>query len=311
MMDFTKKFNIGLTLQTNLKEFENFLKRYHNQIHSFYFSPPVNRYFHTRSKVWHTFLLPGKKRLFFKMLQMIKDYGIELELLLNTLVLKDEYIKEAKELLDGKNIEIDSVCFLTDYYDSVVKYFPNKKYILSFNNGYRTKKEITNVIENIKFDTIVLGSAFIRNARLFEYLKQNNKEVYLLLNNGCSFNCTTCNNIGTVCSSFFKENLKKHSLDYLYALQSIFPYELHEGIIDTTNVCCFKISNRSSKLSFVKNVIDSYMENEVEKYVKKDKNAYAYWGRAGYFWKHFKHLNLEEIYKHKHKLFAKLGEKNE
>ena len=30
------------------------------------------------------------------------------------------------------------------------------------------------------------------------------------------------------------------------------------------NVCCFKISNRSSKLSFVKNVIDSYMNNEVE-----------------------------------------------
>ena len=96
-MDFTKKFNIGLTLQTNLKEFENFLKKYHNNIHSFYFSPPVNRYFHTRTKVWHAFMLPGKKRLFFKMLKMIKEYGIELELLLNTLVLKDEYIKESFE----------------------------------------------------------------------------------------------------------------------------------------------------------------------------------------------------------------------
>ena len=70
------------------------------------------------------------------MLKMIKDYGIELELLLNTLVLKDEYIKEAKELLDGKNIEIDSVCFLTDYYDSVVKYFPNKKVYLKLHLRY-------------------------------------------------------------------------------------------------------------------------------------------------------------------------------
>ena len=69
-----------------------------------------------------------------------------------------------------------------------------------------------NIIENYKFDTLVLGSAFIRNNRLFSYLASRNKEVYLLLNNGCSFNCTTCNNVGTVCSYFFKENLKKHSL---------------------------------------------------------------------------------------------------
>ena len=308
-MDFRKKFNIGLTVETNLKEFENFLKKYHNYIHSFYFSPPVNRYFHTRTKVWHTFMLPGKKRLFFKMLKMIKEYGIELELLLNTLVLNDEYIKEAKNLLEEKEIVIDSVCFLTKYYESVLKYFPNKKYILSFNNGFRTKTEITNMIQTINFDSIVLGSAFIRNERLFKYLNDEKKEVYLLLNNGCSFNCSTCNNVGTVCSSFFKENLKKHSLEYLYALQSIFPYELHEGIIDTTNVTCFKISNRSNNLKFVSNVMDSYMENEVLKYLKKDKQSFAYWGRAGYFWKHFKHMDLDKVYEFKHKLLKK-KEKN-
>ena len=307
-MDFSKKFNIGLTLETNLKEFENFLKKYHNYIHSFYFSPPVNRFFHTRTKVWHTFLLPGKKQLFWKMLKMIKDYGIELELLLNTLVLTDEYIKEASELLKNNNIEVDSVCFLTKYYDSVNKYFPTQKYILSFNNGFRTKQEITKTIETLKFNSIVLGSSFIRNSRLFEFLKENNKEVYLLLNNGCSFNCSTCNNVGTVCSNFFKENLKKYSVEYLYALQSIFPYELHDNIIDTTNVTCFKISNRSNKLSFVKNVIDSYMNNEVKKYLKRDKNSYAYWGRAGYFWKYFKHMDLEKILNYKTEILDRKGE---
>ena len=304
-MDFSKKFNIGLTLETNLKEFEEFLKKYHTYIHSFYFSPPVNRYFHTRTKVWHLFLLPGKKQLFWKMLKMIKSYGIELELLLNTLVLKDEYIKEASLLLKEKDIEIDSVCFLTQYYESVLNYFPNKKYILSFNNGFRSKTEISKMIENYKFNSIVLGSAFIRNSRLFSYLQESNKEVYLLLNNGCSFNCTTCNNVGTVCSSFFKENLKKHSVEYLYALQSIFPYELHENIIDTTNVKCFKISNRSNKLKFVKNTLDSYIYNEVDKYLAKDKNSYAFWGRAGYFWKHFKKMDLEKVYDFKKQILGK------
>ena len=310
-MDFTKKFNIGLTLETNLKEFECFVKEYHPYIHSIYFSPPVNKYFHTRSKVNQMFLLPGKKKLFWNMLKIAKEYGIELELLLNTLVLDDEMIKKASILLETHDIKVDSVCFLTQYYESVLKYFPNTKYILSFNNGFRTVKEIDNIIENYKFDTLVLGSAFIRNNRLFSYLASRNKEVYLLLNNGCSFNCTTCNNVGTVCSYFFKENLKKHSLDYLYALQSIFPYELHEGIIDTSNIKCFKISNRSNPLPFVKNVIDSYMTNEVLKYLKISKNSYAYWGRAGYFWPHFKKINLEKVLSYKEELFRKKVKNNE
>ena len=307
-MDFNKKFNIGLTLETNLKEFEAFLKEYHQYIHSIFFSPPVNKYFHTRSKVYKMFFLPGKKKLFWDMLKLAKQYGIELELLLNTLVLDDDMIEKASLVLVNHGIEVDSVCFLKQYYESVLKYFPDKKYILSFNNGFRIAKEIDNIIENYKFDTLVLGSAFIRNNRLFSHLASCGKEVYLLLNNGCSFNCTTCNNVGTVCSHFFKENLKKHSLDYLYALQSIFPYELHEGIIDTTNITCFKISNRSNELKFVKNVIDSYMENEVEKYLKKSKDSYAYWGRAGYFWPHFKKINLENVLFYKAKLFHKKGE---
>ena len=307
-MNFEKKFNIGLTLETNLKEFEEFLKKYHNYIHSIFFSPPVSRYFHTRSKVYHMFLLPGKKKLFWKMLGMAKEYGIELELLLNTLVLNDDLIKKASSLLDEHDIKVDSVCFLTQYYQSVMNYFPNCKYILSFNNGFRSSKEIDQMIENYKFDTIVLGSSFIRNNKLFSYLDEKGKEVYLLLNNGCSFNCTTCNNVGTVCSSFFKQNLKTHSVEYLYALQSIFPFEIHDGIIDTSCVKCFKISNRSNNLKFVKEAIDSYINNEVSQYVKKNKDAYAYWGRAGYFWKHYKKMDLEKIYEHKRKLFNRKEE---
>ena len=57
--------------------------------------------------------------------------------------------------------------------------------------------------------------------------------------------------------------------------------------------------------------MDSYIENEVEKYVKKDKNSYAYWGRAGYFWKHFKHMDLNKIFDYKQKILDKKGNSNE
>ena len=53
------------------------------------------------------------------------------------------------------------------------------------------------------------------------------------------------------------------------------------------------------------------MENEVLKYLKKDKQSFAYWGRAGYFWKHFKHMDLDKVYEFKHKLLKKKEKTNE
>lgn len=301
-MDFTKKFNVGLTLNTNIEEFEAFLKKYAKYIRSFYFSPPVNKYFHTRRNVALNFALPHKRKLFWRMLTLIKEYGVELELLLNTLVLNDDLIKRAADLLSQRGVKVDSVCFLTKYYDSVVEYFPSAKYILSFNNGFRTEKDINEAVENYNFDTIVLGSSFIRNDGLFKSLSDRNKEVYLLLNNGCSFNCATCNNVSTVCADFFKKNLQKRSVEYLYALQSIFPQELDEGIVDYDDVTCFKISNRGNGVKFLSEAMDSYILREVARYVDKDANCYAYWGRAGYFWKYFKKMNLNEILRLKKQL---------
>lgn len=303
-MDFTKKFNIGLTLNTNLKEFEEFLKKYHGYIRSFYFSPPINKYFHTRKKVAYAFMLPGKKKLFWQMLELIKSYGVELELLLNTLVLDDELIEQAADLMQEKGVTVDSVCFLTRYYDSAVKYFPSAKRILSFNNGFMTEKAIDSAIEKFEFDAMVLGSAFIRDNELFGRLRDKGIEVYLLLNNGCSFNCGTCNNVSSDCKKSFENNLKKHSAEYLYALQSIFPYELAEGIIDTTRVTCLKISNRCSDIRFVSEAMDSYINNEVAYYVGKSKNSYAYWGRAGFFWKYFRKFNLDSVEKIKKEILA-------
>ena len=75
-MDFEKRFNIGLTLETSPREFEEFLKKYSRYIHSIYFSPPLGKFYHTRSKVAMQFLIPGKKRAFWKMLGLAKEYGI-------------------------------------------------------------------------------------------------------------------------------------------------------------------------------------------------------------------------------------------
>ncbi len=301
-MDFTKKFNVGLTLETNLSKFNAFLERYHTYIHSVYFSPPIDRRFHTRSKIANYFLLPHKKKLFWQMLKLIKQYGIELELLLNTLCLNSELIEKASLLFTKRKIEIDSVCFIDKYYDDVMKYFPDKKYIYSFNNGFRTKGQIDLVIQNRRVNTFVLGSSFIRDNDLFAYLKDRKKEVYLLLNNSCSFNCKTCNTLDSTCFETFEQNKKSHSVEYLYALQSIYPNELRDGTINSSLVKCFKISNRGSNLTFIENALESYISNRVYEYVKSNPNNYAIWGRAGFFWKYFSSMDYEKILEYKQKI---------
>ena len=307
-MDFQKKFNIGLTLDTSFSDFKSFLNEYHPYIHSFYFSLPTSRYYHTRTKVAAEFMIPGKKKMFWDMLALAREYDIELELLFNTLRLDDALIEKAALTLEQRGVDVDSVCFLRPYYDSVTNVFPDKKYIWSFNNGFRSQKEISSVLENYRADAIVLGSLFIRNNALFDYLNEHQSGAYLLLNNGCSFNCDTCNNTQSVCSAAFERNLKQFSVEYLYALQSIFPEELHEGIIQADKVKCLKISNRSSHLRFVANAMDSYMHNEVLKYILSDRNNLAIWGRAGYFWKHYPSMDVDAIFRHKEEILHRIRE---
>jgi len=250
-------------------------------------------------------MIPGKKQAFWKMLSMIKKRGIELELLFNTLCIDGDLIKKAADALAVRGVDVDSVCFIKDYYDDVLKYFPNKKYIMSFNNGFRSRAEIDEVIRTYRADAFVLGSSFIRNNSFFEHLAAEGKEAYLILNNGCSFNCDTCNNTQSVCERSFTENLRTHSVEYLYALQSIFPSELHDGIIDTTHITCFKISNRSSDLRFIANAMDSYMNCEIMPYIEKSPKNYALWGRAGYFWRYFGKMDVNKILAYKEELLYK------
>lgn len=309
-MDFSKKFNIGLTLDTSLGDFESFLQDYSQYIRSIYFSPPISKYFHTRSIVANEFLLPGKKHQFWKMLELVSKYDVELELLFNTLRLDNKLISKAKDVLDNHGINVNSVCYIKDYHKAVEEFFPYTNKILSFNNGFQKKSDIDNAIANFNVDTFVLGSLFIRNNDFFKYLKDRKKGVYLLLNNACSFNCGTCNNVRSVCDSAFKKNLEKNSAEYLYALQSIFPFELVDGTIDTTNIDCFKISNRSSNIKFIRNALDSYIGGEIRKYVNSDKNNYALWGRAGFFWKYFKTFDLDRILEYKTQILSNLKSNN-
>lgn len=296
-MDFTRKFNFGLTLDTNLNKVDKFLAKYGQYIHSLYFSPPFGKQFHSRKKIAMQFMLPWKRRLFWQILQRARANGIEIELLLNTVGLIEADVKLAADGMARHGVMPDSVCFCQPYYQAVSKYFPTQKYIWSFNNVVRTAKEVELVAANYRVDAIVLGGCAIRNNQLFAHIKHTiGKQVYLLLNNACSFNCAKCGNaFGISCTDVFNKNRQTHSAEYLYALQSVFPCELYDGTINVADIYCFKLSTRSSDLTYAAKAIDSYTSGEVSTYVKQSKMNLALWGRVGYFWKLFSTMDFDEI----------------
>jgi hypothetical protein len=297
------KFNIGLTLSTNLKEFQCFLNDYRQHIESVYFSLPLGVNHQTRQKIHLLFSKKKKVALFWEMLRMIKAYGIELELLLNAYSLSSEDVKQAAELLKEHDIEIDAVCPLEHLYKDAVHFFPGKKMICSYNNGLRSIADFDEVAKKYDYDYYVIASASIRNNELFRHIHESGKKVILLVNNACSFNCGWCRKKGS-CMKTFRQNLKTHSVEYLYALQTILPNELHDGTIDLSAIDLLKFSNRTSSLKYTKNGLDSYLSGTMIRYIRNSRMNYSLYARMQGFWKYFLFLRHEKIREYKEKILG-------
>lgn len=292
-IDFTKKFNVGLTLRTSLRAADKFFKAYGPYIYEVYFSAPLGARFHTRRSMQKQLSKKRAVKKFWKLLAMIKSYGIRLEMVLNTGMLTERDIEQTRDLLAAHNIDIDTVCCMEEYYDTVVKIFPDKDYICSFNNATRSIADMEKITN--RYGGYVLGGALVRDGEAFRYVRENkHANVILLLNNGCSFNCGYCRT-PQYCKRLFEANLKKHSLNYLYALQSVLPPELYDGSIDVSNVDYFKISNRSSKLSYLKTCMDSYMTNSTIKYLRRGFINYSLWARMGSFWSRYIRISRKKV----------------
>ena len=92
----------------------------------------------------------------------------------------------------------------------------------------------------------------------------------------------------------FKRNLGTHSIEYLYALQSVLPNELYDGTIDLSAVDLLKFSNRTSSLEYSRKGLDSYISGNMLKYVRNKMN-YSLYARMQGFWRCFLFLKLGKI----------------
>lgn len=299
---FYKKFSVGLTLDASFSEFESFLSEYADYISNFYFSLPLGDKFHARVNVVKQMHDPSKVELLWKMLKTIKSYGIDLELVLNNGNVTENDIVAAKKMLAEHGAAIDLIGLTDDIYANVKKHFPDLKTVYSFKNRSHVKKDYENASGH--YDEIVLGRQNVRNVELFSFVKNRlNSKVVLLLNNGCSHICGGCSTTENCHSSYYRAKLNRSS-EYLYALQSIMPYEIHDGLLDLTNVDLFKIASRNASLQYLSDCLNSYVNRVEDEYIEKSYNNYMLWGRLAWHVEYYDEFSLQRIRNYKASIYC-------
>lgn len=304
---FNKRFSVGLALDTTLAEFNALLDEYSWAIENIYFSLPMGDKFHARTRVVNQMRQPETVALFWELLKCIKAHDIKLELVLNNGLVCSNDIQEAAQMLANYNIGIDLVGITDDIYDDIKRYFPTQKIVYSFKNRTHTKTAFASLSHT--YDEIVLGRQNIRNVELFRYIHDELKaKVVLLINNGCSHVCGGCTTLNNCHRSYYQEKFSKSS-EYLYALQSIMPFELHSELLDVSHVHLFKISSRNASVDYIWKCLDSYINCIEKPYIQQSKENYTLWSRLAWHGEYHTDFSLDSIRKIKKEIYQGISAK--
>lgn len=295
---FYKKFSVGLAMHTDKKQFRHFLEQYGDFIENIYASLPLGDRFHGREPIQRQFHNSNNVMLFWELLPIIQQFGINIEVAFNTDHLDENDFRLCREHLDQHEITVQKVVILDWYFEYAKKYFPEASIVKSVNNMPETIEDVQNI--QLPFDEIVIGRQNIRNEAIFSSVASKARSI-LLLNNGCSYECRGCKS-PAYCRESYRHSLQKASAQYLYALQSIMPYEIHEGYFDISHINLLKISNRNADTEYTMKCMDSYIHNNAHAYVEKSKHHYMLWARLGWHIPHFDEFNYDEIKEMKAKI---------
>lgn len=298
---FKKKFSIGLAMDTTFEEFNEFLEKYSFFIDNIYVSPPLGDQFHGRQHIRDQFHVPEKIALFWKLAELIQRYQISLEVVFNTEILTIEDFQRTKDIFREKEIEINKIAVFDKYLDDVKKIFPKATIVKTVNEMPNTYMEFEALSDT--YDEIVVGRHLIRDKKVLDIIgNQLHAVSVLLLNNGCSFHCGGCRNMAH-CENTYLNDQEKWSPEYLYAQQSILPFELHERYLDLSKIGLFKLSTRNADTDFTARCMESYIKNNAEELIREKSFNYLLWARLKWHIEHFDEFDYKTIVEMKRKMY--------
>ena len=290
------------------KDFLNILDKYENNVKEVYFSLPIGDKYHTRRSVMKN-LSPDKTSFsdFVSFLEEIKDRKMELCLALNTHMLNEKDVFTAIEKIKNK-VEINSIVTFNRFAENIKKKYPEINLALSIHEGIIKFSDADRINPNIS--TVVIGNSEIRNLPLIRFIKDKGLKIKHLLNTGC--NCIDFCRDSRNCKSNFEKNLSNFGYNFLYACQSIMPYEFHKYLQEENMIDIFKVANRDCDYSWLDSCLNSYINNIEYEVITRDKYSYSLW--AGYSYlctpTAFKAYDYDEIFKIKELLWDLLKKDN-
>lgn len=293
-----KKISIGLNLNEPEDDIYSFLEIYKDYLSSLYFSLPLGVGFYSRNELAEEYEAEGAEKKLLRIVRRLKDYNIRSEVAINIYGLQKKDLEKAISYMRVNKLYPDEIVCLEEYGEVLKKAFLESEMKYSFNNPGKASSI---------FDTIVVGKGYLRNPEARHQIIDAGKNLVLLLNNGCSFECHYQCGDSKFCGSILDENLRHHDINYMYALQSFFPSELIRLMSQDVyaDKYRFKLSNRPLGLEFSRRVLDTYCglvnKTEVE-LIKQDNTNYGLYCVMNELFRRRDEFSIEKICEIKKKL---------
>lgn len=300
-----KCFSIGLALDSAPEEYEKLFRDYGRYIDNLYFSPPLGTQFHGRTKIAEQLENPEYISRFWEILHVAGKAGIKLEVVYNTHLLSEQDLYKAREAFNDNGITLSKICVQDAYFDCIRSLYPGTELVHSVNCMPDNRDMILET--SGLYSEYVVGRQYTRDADLFEGIEKTGARCVLLLNNGCSHFCGGCA-APEHCFKAFEKTQKDHNMspEQIYALQSIMPFELHEGLIDLTHVSLLKLSTRNADVPYITACLDSYINCRERELIEKSTDYYLLWARLFWFTGYFGTFDFDRICEYKKDLVKKL-----
>lgn len=287
----SKKYSIGLSTRISINEYKQLLIKYGNYIDFVYFSVPISEAFQSRKNIYSDFSIEEATVFLRDVIDLFKSFNVKIELTLNTYNISNDDLDLAYSYLINKLERMpDAIVSNCTLFDRIQEVFPDVYNIVSFNSFIRNEKDLEYVPK--EYDEIIMGSSVIRDFEFWKKVQNKGFKSRLLLNNGCSFNCGSCATAAK-CIDIFQHNLKRTHINYLYALQSLYPSEVSQYIANNSNLHGYKISNRNCSYNYLENCLSGYIEGENKE--KYGVEHFYYWARLGHFGKYKNSLDEGKI----------------
>lgn len=268
-MIFNKNISLGISLFLSLDDYKFIFENYHNNIKEIYFTTPSKeKYIQSRSIIFDQYQDYKNIEKIISILHLAKEYDIKIELAVNSIFeIKERDIKEMYEWCAQNNIQVDKIVTLNNLVDTCYKYFGNIEYCYSYNNNIINHEFLNNI--NKLFSEVVIGNRSLRDVKLFKKIHDKGLKIKLLLDNGCQHNCYWCSSkhAGS-CEYVANKNAEKYSINFLMAIQSVFPFEVKQ-YYNKLNIESYKLSTRVCKKDEFINTIEYYINNKEIKSIEE------------------------------------------